>query len=763
MLFRKLLRTIWRYKAQFISMIIMVILGVGVFVGFQGEWKSIHDDTFSFYDSTGFADYRLVCETGYSSEEMDKISTISGVEKVSRYVSAKTNESKQNDVVAVTVTTNFEVSGFIVISGEDYDSTASDSIWISDMYAEKNDYKLNDEMTLKYGAISITGKIKGLIKSSEYLICTPGDNQMMPDYDTYGYVYISPEMYKNALGGFELYPEIHVISNLEKKELSDKANEKLGKTNLLLTKDEVVSYSEAQGEANEGKTMASILPVIFLGIAVLIMATTMQRLTINEKTQIGTLKALGFRDSKIVRHYTLFGLFIGLVGSILGIGFGYFIAWYIFNPGGSMGTYFDLPSWAIHMPWWTFLVVAGVVGFMTLISYFAAKNMLKGNAADALKPYTPKAMKRLKIEDSKGWRRLKFSTKWNLRDLFRHKARSSMTLFGVFGCTVLLVASFLMMDSMKGFVNKFYYGSMNYESQISLKEETTNEKALEMINYYDADCSASTNVSLNEEAIAMDIYHVSHDYVKFLDPDMNFLTLEDTGVYLGQRLIESNNLKIGDSFEVSVFGSDTKYTLKLAGELRTLTKGVVMSQKYADEIGIIYKINQLFTNKTKENISKDTAYGDYISTTKSRSDIIKSFDSFMEVMYVMIGALIVLSIILGIVVLYNLGTMSYFERYRELSTLKVVGFRDKRIGKLLITQNMWLTVVGFLVGLPAGIGITCGLMKALASEYEMKMIFGWMTFVIPVIVMFGVSFLVSLMVARKNRKIDMVEALKVPE
>jgi putative ABC transport system permease protein len=129
----------------------------------------------------------------------------------------------------------------------------------------------------------------------------------------------------------------------------------------------------------------------------------------------------------------------------------------------------------------------------------------------------------------------------------------------------------------------------------------------------------------------------------------------------------------------------------------------------------------------------------------------------------MIGALIVLSIILGIVVLYNLGTMSYFERYRELSTLKVVGFKDKKIGKLLITQNIWLTIAGIILGFPMGVWITVILTKALASEYEMKVIFGWMTFVIPFILVFGVSLFVSFMVSRKNKKINMVEALKVPE
>ncbi len=761
MLFKKLLRTIWHYKAQFISMILMVMLGIGVFVGFQGEWFSIEKNTHSFYDETGFADYRLVSESGYTDLDFEKIKVIDGVDDASKFLSIKTNETKENDVLSLNVTTNINISGFMVVSGEDYDESNTDSVWISDQYAIKNEYKLGDNITLKYGDLSITGKIKGFVKSSEYLICVPDENQMMPDFNKYGYVYISPAMFKNILG-YEFYSEIHVISNLEKKDFIDQANLALGKTNLILSKDEVASYSEAQGEATEGKTMASILPVIFLGIAILIMATTMQRVTINEKTQIGTLKALGFRDKRITRHYTLFGLFIGIIGSILGIGLGYFVAWFIFNPNGSMGTYFDLPSWNIYVPWWTYLVVFAIIGLMTLISYLSCKSMLKGTAADALKPYTPKAMKRLRIEDSNAWRRLKFATKWNLRDLFRHKVRSLMTLFGVFGCMILLVASFLMMDSMVGFVNRFYHGSMNYESEIILKDDIENAKVLEMVNYYNTDYSSTTPISYNDEGIAMDIYNVKHNYVRFLNSNMDYVTLSDNGIYVGQRLLEENNLTVGDKVKVSLYGTDKTYEFVIAGSLRTLTKGIVMTEEYAKANNVEYKINKLYSD-LKINQINNNEYSNMISTIKSRNDVIQSFDSFMSVMYTMIGALIVLSIILGIVVLYNLGTMSYFERYRELSTLKVVGFRNKKIGKLLITQNLWLTIAGIILGFPMGVWITSILTKALASEYEMKIIFGWMTFVLPFILVFGVSLFVSFMISKKNKTINMVEALKVPE
>ena len=139
---------------------------------------------------------------------------IDGVNNTSRYLAIMANETKENDVISITVTTNLDVSGFLLIEGEEYDTSSTNGVWISDQYASKNNYKISDEITLKYGAISITGVIKGLIKSSEYLICTPGENQMTPDFNTYGYIYISPEMLKKAVVLFNklLYRNRDIVS-----------------------------------------------------------------------------------------------------------------------------------------------------------------------------------------------------------------------------------------------------------------------------------------------------------------------------------------------------------------------------------------------------------------------------------------------------------------------------------------------------------------------------------------------------------------------
>lgn len=140
-----------------------------------------------------------------------------------------------------------------------------------------------------------------------------------------------------------------------------------------------------------------------------------------------------------------------------------------------------------------------------------------------------------------------------------------------------------------------------------------------------------------------------------------------------------------------------------------------------------------------------------------------TYDSFMEIMNLMVWLFVVAAIVLGIVVLYNLGVMSYLERHRELATLKVLGFRDKHIGKLLISQNIWLTVLGVLIGLPGGVAVLYVLITSLVSEYELCLTLGALTYSVSILVTFGVSLMVGLMVAKKNKKIDMVEALKGAE
>ncbi len=765
MLLKKLFRTLWHYKAQFISMVIMIALGVGVFLGFNIEWYSLDVSTREIYDATGFADFRIFSENGFSEEDLEKVLAIDGVEDATRYLSVNTTVKGDTDTIALTVSTNMKVSGILLMEGEAYSDTDPEGIWLSDSYAAANGIHVGDSLTLTYKTIAVSGRVKGLVKSSEYLICVPDEKQMMPDYSTYGYAYISPVMMDNAVPDFykaflrsSLYHQINVKSGLTKAQFVEKADEVLGTTHLILDKSETVSWAEARGEVEEGITMGSILPVLFLAIAILTMVTTMHRITASEKTQIGTFKALGFKDRRILLHYSAYALIIGLTGSVLGIGVGYGLGRFILSPDGAMATYIDLPAWPLYAPAFTWIVIGLINVFLTVIGFLSVRKMLEGTAADALRPYVPKRVKHLRVEETRRFKALSFSTKWNLRDCLRHKSRSFMTLFGVAGCMVLLVGGMGMKDTMDAFLDVFYGQAIHYRYRVNLDTQTVNnEEARSLAEQLEGDWCAQQAVQIGDKGYGLEIYSITRDKVRFADTEMNIVPLTDDGAYICSRIARDFHLKAGDSITFSPYDSDEKITVPVAGVLDSMTESVVMTAACAERAGISYTVSTIFTDR------EDVPSGGSVLNIQSRKSILDSFDTFMDLMNKMIWLLVIAAVVLGIVVLYNLGIMSYTERYREMATLKVVGFRDSRIGRLLISQNLWLTVIGIAIGIPAGAGVLQYLLTALASEYELKLVLGPATWLVSVLLTFGVSLAVGLMISRKNRTIDMVAALKTEE
>ena len=796
MLTRKLFRTAWGYKAQFISMILMITLGIGIFLGFNMEWKTIEVDTGKFFEQTKYADYRLYSEKGFTKEDLDKISAMEGVDAATRYLSVNLDiKGEKNKSLALDVSENDSVSTFVVTQGAEYDKNG-DGFWLSDKFAAANDYQIGDELVLEFQGTEISGKIVGLIKSGEHMICVADKNQMMPDYNTYGYAYISPKKLRSALedkiksdfadelkksnvpeefiddslsklfvtdemlsdAADKVFAQVNLLSGLSKEALEDRIKNALGRTIMVTPKDDHVVYKEAMGEAEEGKTMGSVLPVLFLAIAILTMVTTMHRIATKEKTQIGTLKALGFKNRRILRHYTSYGLFIGLVGSGLGIALGYGVCKLIMSEDGMMGTYFDMPDWSAVIPGFCYPVLIGTVLLLTLISYLSVRQQLKGTAADALRPYSPKKMRKILFERFRFWDKLRFGTKWNIRDLSRHKSRSAMTLFGIVGCMVLMVGGLGMRDTMSGFLELLDKDISDYTTKVNLVDDADLKKSKELYGELGGDWESLCGISMGGDTVTLDIIHNPKHMLNVIDEDNNRIELSDEGVYLCLRLKDKANM--GDEIEFSPYGSKDTYKAKVLGYNRSvMTESVTMTEALADRLGIEYSISSIYTDKKTDEIKSS----DLIAGKQDKTQLMETFNSFVQIMDSMVIILVVAAVILGVVVLYNLGIMSYVERSRELATLKVLGFRNRTIGKLLISQSIWLTVIGVIIGLPAGVGVLQWLITALAGEYEMKLMLGALTYSVSILLTFGVSLLVGLMVARKNKKIDMVEALKGTE
>ena len=796
MLFKKLLRTMGQYKAQFISMIIMIALGFGVFVGANMEWVSIEKNTNRLFEETGLADYKIYSSSAttggvtatFSEDDLQKIKELDGVKDAARFFSVNADVTLVNGEkiktekdgtgkdkiprAAITVTESENVSFFNLTSGEAYDGASTNKIWVSDKFAQAKEISVGD--TLTFGSVpgvgaSLEFKVAGLVKSGEYMVCVQDSTQLMPDYKMFGYAYITPAAYKKICESAglpsPLYAQINVrVNNFDdftKQKFSDAVNAALGKTMLVISKEESSSYALAKGEAEEGKTMGAVLPVLFLAIAVLTMITTMHRIAAKEKTQIGTLKALGYKNKRILAHYSSYALGIGIVGAALGIGVGYGFAYFIMNPSGSMGTYMDLPYWKLHMPFFCVVVMIAVLFALTLIGFLSVKSMLRGTAADALRPYAPKKMKNLAIEKTKAWKKFSFGTRWNLRDVMRHKSRTLMSLIGIIGCTVLMAGALGMNDTMNAFLTDYYDKAMNYSSRIYVSS-ASEETVAEIAEKYAADASASVSVEIGDKGVSLDIYDIKHDKVRFLDKKGALVPLRNDGAYLCRRIADEYKLKAGDTFTISPYGTDKEYTLKVNGVIYSSSESVAITNAYAEACGVAgYKTDSLYTSAVKNVLLDDELTKNF--EIQDKQSIVESFETFTSLLNLSVTVLIAAAIVLGVVVLYNLGVMSYTERYREMATLKVVGFKDKKIAGLLIGQNMWVTVIGVILGLPLAAGTLGYLVKELASEYEMRVVMGRKTFLISTLLTFCVSLVVSLFVAKKNKKIDMVEALKGAE
>ena len=334
-----------------------------------------------------------------------------------------------------------------------------------------------------------------------------------------------------------------------------------------------------------------------------------------------------------------------------------------------------------------------------------------------------------------------------------------MSLVGIVGCMVIVVGTMGMRDTMNAFLSIYYDDSMKYSSRIYLSETATEEDTQKIIDTYKGDSSATVSVQIDDKAVALDIYDITRGKVRFPAEKDGYVTPAKDGAYICMRIADKFDLAAGDTLKISPYGSDKTYNLKIAGVIRSVSENIVISTDYAKTLDIPFKTDSVYTDTKKADIKSEEC----ISAVQSKQAIIDSFDTFMEIMYMMISILIIAAAVLGIVVLYNLGVMSYTERYREMATLKVVGFRDKKIGRLLIGQNMWVTLIGAVLGIPLGIALLDYLLVTMASEYELKLAIGPLTYITGLVITFGISLTVSRAVARKNRKIDMVEALKGAE
>ena len=543
-----------------------------------------------------------------------------------------------------------------------------------------------------------------------------------------------------------------------------------------------VSYSQ---DAERVDNLSSIFPVIFFVVAALACLTTMTRMVEEQRTQIGSLKALGFSRLAISQKYIGYAFVASLVGGLIGLGIGAtLIPAVIANAFQIM---YAIPGldYKMQLPLFVLAVLAAVA-CTTGAALWACLSTLIDTPANLMRPRAPKAGKRVFLEYIKPiWRRLSFTWKVSMRNLFRYQKRFWMTVIGIGGCTALIVTGFGLHESIFDVLDKQFDEISLYDATVGLDEDLTEEQKQGIEDYLDGEEAVEDYMFTYQQMMdasttgtSYDVYLFAVDDVeefgRFVDlrhrSDHSPVELDGSGVVIDEKLSELLDVSVGDTItlegdqrvEAVVADITENYVyhyVYLTRDLYTQLYGEdyqnnVMLLAYQDGMGVDV------SNQTSETLMKmdGVASYSYIATIRD------SFEDSMDAINYAVVIIIVAAAALAFVVLYNLTNINITERRSELATLKVLGFYDGETTAYVLRENVFLTIFGVILGLVLG-----------------RFLHSWMVLTVEVdLVMFGrtappyayvlaaaltalFSLIVNVAAHFRLKKIDMVESLKTVE
>lgn len=525
--------------------------------------------------------------------------------------------------------------------------------------------------------------------------------------------------------------------------------------------------------------ISKVFPVIFYIVAILISLTSMTRMVEEERTEIGTLKALGYTNSQIIFKYILYSLLASIIGGVIGMSIGFYlipnIVWKLYSILYTIPEFYCTYRLEIGILG-TVIAFLCIGGVTTLVAYEELKQM----PSVLMRPKSPKKGKKIFLERITFiWKRLSFSKKITIRNIFRYKKRAIMTIVGIAGCTGLILTGFGIRDSVIDVPLSQFGDIFKYESSVSLlntnglnelQEYLENNKNIE--NYVNINATTATisngikefdvTVFIPEKKEEINNICSLRDYTT-----NNDITLNDNGIIITDKVAEELNVVIGNQITY-IDGDGIHYTFKVEGIVKNYVNHYIyLSKKFYEENISTYKTNMIMINtknisKEEQDIISETILNiEGIASVTVTSNLIETIADMLNTINYVVIILIVASALLAFVVLYNLANINIGERQRELATLKVLGFYDNEVDNYINKESMIFTILGVLIGLIFGNFLTNILIKSIEIEslkFMQKILFSsylWSAFIT-----ISFSFIVNIIVHFTLKKIDMIESLK---
>ena len=531
------------------------------------------------------------------------------------------------------------------------------------------------------------------------------------------------------------------------------------------------TYSTYISQMDSLKNLATIFPLVFYAVAILVSLISMNGMVEDDRGEIGTLKSLGFTNKEIISKYIRFSLTATVIGGLLGILIGLVaIPYLIFVIYGIL---FVLPKFHFGLNPSAIITGLGIailcICGATLIT---ALKVLKGKPAELMRPKAPVAGKKILLEKfSFLWHKLKFSNKITIRNIFRYKKRVFVTIVGICGCTALMLCGFGLRDSIVDVTNKQYLETILYDETVytnDLKMDKVDEIfSNDLIEEYVL--ADQITVTLNESSltiIALDSTDFSKVFNTLDHSTSKPKTLQKDSIMITDKLAELHEIEIGDT--ITVLDGDTKeYKLTVTD----IVKNYMEHYIYIDKSNIEnYNPNTVFLNtkektkKQQEQLTKELLTNDEVINVIHTETLIDSTADMIKSLDLIIAVLVLMSAALSFVVLYNLSNINITERKREIATLKVLGFHDKEVDNYITRENLILTLLGIIPGFLLGYYLTfftIGTVEAENTRFIRNITM--MSYLYSGVISLIFTFIVNFVTHFSLKKIDMIESLKSVE
>ena len=526
------------------------------------------------------------------------------------------------------------------------------------------------------------------------------------------------------------------------------------------------------------RAVGNIFPVVLYAVAAMVTFTTMTRFVDEERTNAGIFKALGYHSKDIIAKFVIYGLVAGTLGTLLGILIGH----YVLAPTishiitermivGENQQYF----------YWTYSCLALGVSLVASVlpAYLVSRRELHEEAAQLLLPKPPvKGSKILLERITFIWSHLSFTQKVTARNIFRYKQRMLMTIFGVAGSVALLFAGLGIQSSVVGVADRQFKDLQQYQMVLSVNSSASNSDKAKLeeklqsddVENYRLIYSKQTEEKYSGKAGIQTVTIMvtdQDDLAPFVQLEKNGEKLDlSDGVILTEKLAQLAGVSVGDNFTI-----DGK-TFKV-GAITEHYVGhfVYMNQKTYEAIyGQAAKMNTYLVQlKDKSAVNTERVAGEFMEQAAvnglvQNASTIQLFESFANSLNHTMAILVLVSVLLAIVILYNLTNINVAERIRELSTIKVLGFHNKEVTLYIYRETIILSLIGMIVGLVSGFYLHQFLIQMIApGTFRFQPKVGWEVYLIPVLAVSVILTILGFFVNHYLRKVDMLEALKSVE